>query len=1206
MATHQTDFREYVRGAIPGDWSQRHATDPIRAIVEGFPWDGATRNYLQLSALAPVSTAHYYTACWDAPDADTGLGNQEILVLMQLKGATTRGLAMRVSGSAGSENAYIICFNGGWTRLLLRKIVAGVESVLTFATGLSFAENDWVWIRAQCTGTTIRARAWKPGDVWPTSAGPEPTSWTVTTTDSALSTGSVGVSLNLQTSADPSPPICYFAVGTNGAAAPEMSTLPRGMEVWARDPELKADSYLELESKLRSTGATVRWYASKLGSTTAPTDFPASVGVPATLLEGSIPSFSLVEDQLFNDSPDAEAGAKFVLRNTRGLYDSFDSYIFAGCRAVLRVGEQGGALRRYEPVWSGLIDGEPVVNGERVTIDAKLGAPIKDDIVNRTFVGIPTCVEQINKITQSVATATTFDFRSFTLCGRFKGSAASVTGASFGLFFQRSTSTTASQFRCYIHDGDAASSLGGKIGADLSAAGVAKGFTEPVTGASVTGTNWWDGKWHWIAMSVMESGRSFVMIDGAVVLELAASGVVDLPATSVYVGSNTKSALHCDYRMYNTALSEDECRSVMAARSDLDGRIICMWRMDDNAGAAVTDYSSNAKHLAISGTINVDYRWQASDLGSPGLEGQPIPVSLGKVYNAECIYHDAVRFRFLCHDGLGGSRCTLESLKARGTVLVQTTDYTDVGPTNGQVFDMVAAQDTPVTVDLNPETSPQQYFDLPTIASSLVIRQGWSTDKVGAGPVVGAGSTIFETLAGLTPFTGGWIWNDPPPVGDALQQLLSGCAATLAVDRSGRLYPAIVLPPVKPTPYEPAGVDAYVHRCLEFMTDKRGGVYADNDCGSPSGVTSFAFAFWMKIHATGHRIEDGTDATVSPYTGSPVAMCTNTQSALADGWFCGFDRDEFFVYIAGLTPSTFAIPSKSYFKPGLWYYCLVARNSATNKVQLYVGRPQGSTMAKLIDTTTTGSYTGTTAPLVLGGGIGRGFWGSIHQFSFYTAAKVDTDVLADLSAPPPTSRTNIKCLFRLDEGEGDVANDLINTGGSGSRLHQAIIRGCRWAPRLSFDLRKQSFPKLDGKRALRPAWRVDVGYKKNFRPLSGAEIAAGVAQASRPPLLGPGLSAPAISDQRTKYPDSRALRIDSPLALQSEAARLAATLLSRFSTERVIASLSGLRRQALLLQPGDEVAVIDDRFFAAWKAGRVIILKGLSLSKLSANIDFWG
>jgi hypothetical protein len=72
----------------------------------------------------------------------------------------------------------------------VQTVVAGVEKDLSVITvpGLVFAQTDSLLMRVQVTGsnpTTVRMKVWKQGTV-------EPTSWTVTATDSTAGIQTAG------------------------------------------------------------------------------------------------------------------------------------------------------------------------------------------------------------------------------------------------------------------------------------------------------------------------------------------------------------------------------------------------------------------------------------------------------------------------------------------------------------------------------------------------------------------------------------------------------------------------------------------------------------------------------------------------------------------------------------------------------------------------------------------------------------------------------------------------------------------------------------------------------------------------------------------------------------------------------------------------------------------------------------------------------
>jgi hypothetical protein len=90
----------------------------------------------------------------------------------------------RASGSfttnAGPPTAYSCWYNPNTPnrRLYLRKRVSTTQTDMAFAAFIW--DSGTAWIRFQATGTTVRGKIWLDGDS-------EPESWTVSTTDSAIS-----------------------------------------------------------------------------------------------------------------------------------------------------------------------------------------------------------------------------------------------------------------------------------------------------------------------------------------------------------------------------------------------------------------------------------------------------------------------------------------------------------------------------------------------------------------------------------------------------------------------------------------------------------------------------------------------------------------------------------------------------------------------------------------------------------------------------------------------------------------------------------------------------------------------------------------------------------------------------------------------------------------------------------------------------------
>lgn len=211
MSNHETDFREYQRGIKPGDWTLRYtSTDTGRFVVAGPACDLPHRNSLRVDSL---STLARQCLSWDAPDGDTGIADQEIFARVRFVATIGAGRGiffLRGSGTVGAENGYTLSFDtaAATNNLSIRKFVAGAATILVTGTASQIV-GGWLNVRFAALGTTINARVWRDGET-------EPTTWTITTTDSSNTTGWVG----LQNVITGEPyDVAYFAVGTNGDAA---------------------------------------------------------------------------------------------------------------------------------------------------------------------------------------------------------------------------------------------------------------------------------------------------------------------------------------------------------------------------------------------------------------------------------------------------------------------------------------------------------------------------------------------------------------------------------------------------------------------------------------------------------------------------------------------------------------------------------------------------------------------------------------------------------------------------------------------------------------------------------------------------------------------------------------------------------------------------------------------------------------------------
>jgi len=108
--------------------------------------------------------------------------NQEILVRMKPASAVSsnQGIVARFTNS--NNFYYGVLFNN---TAVIGKDVSNVFTTLT-NPAFTFSTSNFYWLRFNLIGTTLRLRVWQDGTA-------EPTTWTATTTDSALASGGFGL-----------------------------------------------------------------------------------------------------------------------------------------------------------------------------------------------------------------------------------------------------------------------------------------------------------------------------------------------------------------------------------------------------------------------------------------------------------------------------------------------------------------------------------------------------------------------------------------------------------------------------------------------------------------------------------------------------------------------------------------------------------------------------------------------------------------------------------------------------------------------------------------------------------------------------------------------------------------------------------------------------------------------------------------------------
>ncbi len=166
-----------------------------------------------------ISANAFGLAYVTAVNADANRATAEVLWIRQVKSNGTptynSGVIVRGSGAAGAENGYYCYVDEAAALLKVTKIVAGtLTSIATYAVTLPTTEEDY-YIRFRANGTSLKARIWR-------YSAPEPSSWHIDTTDSAISAaGYIGLAFRCLTANNAGFHVPGFiAVATNGETAP--------------------------------------------------------------------------------------------------------------------------------------------------------------------------------------------------------------------------------------------------------------------------------------------------------------------------------------------------------------------------------------------------------------------------------------------------------------------------------------------------------------------------------------------------------------------------------------------------------------------------------------------------------------------------------------------------------------------------------------------------------------------------------------------------------------------------------------------------------------------------------------------------------------------------------------------------------------------------------------------------------------------------
>lgn len=165
-----------------------------------------------------VSSAAHRWATWD--DMNTYLAGRttetvQFLVLMRL--LTTTNLRGGFGYSSGSNlHTGLIAHRFSSTNHEVRVQGVGDPSGTANTSGVvgTYNDGDVIWVRAEVSGLTIKARSWLKSAGAPGSGG-EPTGWTTYTAGAALNFTALGPTMR---TGNPSHQVLYYSAVLNGTA----------------------------------------------------------------------------------------------------------------------------------------------------------------------------------------------------------------------------------------------------------------------------------------------------------------------------------------------------------------------------------------------------------------------------------------------------------------------------------------------------------------------------------------------------------------------------------------------------------------------------------------------------------------------------------------------------------------------------------------------------------------------------------------------------------------------------------------------------------------------------------------------------------------------------------------------------------------------------------------------------------------------------
>lgn len=1220
---HLTDFREYRRGRLAGDfietWNLNTSTR-----IEGACIDLAHRNYLRLSGINKRTAF-----LWSAPDLDAGHENQEILCRFRViarddvAGSAGVFLLLRASGTIDAENAYrALIATGPAQQLRLDKLVAGTPTVLD-STPKTLADGVRMWARFRANGTTLSLKQWNYGDA-------EPGAWEVTSTDASLDDGGMGPMIFFDGDVVE---VEFFSVATNGQTARDDSYLPEPFDLWSMEPDEEWDFTVRLEYYNPNTNTVQEIWLSRYGRLTGPSDYPPSTRM-LPLIEDLGSHSSRLESDTHLGGAAAHSNAPLKFHNMplgpdqAGLLDTWLGYSFYGRPIEIRAGKlwqtrpsylSDGVLsphRRFEIIRCASPSQEPEVTTEHAIVPlSSVSADLSTRLHAYTNIGIPTGVKALTSSGWlSIPNNAAYNVNAYTVYLRVYIPSSGVTGTTFSTLTRRGTAGgTDWQWQLALYHASAVGGHANRIAFNVFATDATQlCAVEPFTLYNL-------GRWVDIFFGVRGQDRWYLYIDGMKVG--GGTGLTKDPANpslAVEVLRASSGLIVCDHRI-EQYVTEDEALARFASRREPDFLTLSMHRCDDNAGSTVTDYATLANHGTLQGVDAVDRIWAPTYLGTPELAGVSMPLSGGVLFHAPTQSSDLARGIFRYNDRSPSTGAEVQ-VRSRGDILIGGgTDYTE--PAEGQgTIDAVAAIDQPVTHGLIVDTPESPTLHVAYwLQSELIARQAATPSTLDTESFLGLRQSL--------PFKGGFQYAEPPTVSTFLSEHLGPLGSHFRESRDGRITAGIVAPPINPGPYgqEPM---------LEFLgLPNRGVTFSPNpifdlDDQLVSGSPWFGLAAWIKL-PFGHWTD--SSAQMGTYFPAGMTIIDRSDSAAGEGYYLGIDgRDGSIVFgapgVVGDTSTLHYLSYQYHFQPNEPYFIFGYQDFNTRMIGVYSFNDIGVALTQSKTEFTTGAMTpATSTPLRIGHGPQGSFVGWIGQVLGSSSALGQNDFV-DITAPDAfnirTTRwtqasvsadrwTRTRYQVLLTEGRGDIVRET--KSGYASRLD-----GVRWSPRATLDFRSvgpahgdpDKQPYLTGVSRPIPAWRVRGEYSLNRQIMSDSDLVAGISDSDRS-MLGLGQLSLPVPDLnlKDKYRNSLDVLLKSPLLTVEDVAKVIDIIKTRLGRGRLFANANDWYRWLLRLHLTDELLIYHGRYSdmndSDGKPMRVVLLEA-KLQDLAGDIGLWG